>query len=152
MRASPKKEWINLRISYCVDFLYYITRCYYLLIGHITFVHHSKKDVSLNALHPCYDEVKWLLWFWVVCDCRCIRMALVHDLAESLVGDITPNDGVSKEEKYRREAVRVFHECVPLSECILLALNFVSGRNMSHPNTNTRKCKSITRDIHSFIH
>lgn len=32
-------------------------------------------------------------------------MALVHDLAESLVGDITPHDGVSKEEKYRLENV-----------------------------------------------
>ena len=40
-------------------------------------------------------------------------MALVHDLAESLVGDITPHDGVSKEEKYRRENVRLFY--VPYS-------------------------------------
>lgn len=30
-------------------------------------------------------------------------MALVHDMAESLVGDITPVDGVSREEKNRRE-------------------------------------------------
>ena len=32
-------------------------------------------------------------------------MALVHDLAESMVGDITPHDGVSKEDKYQRELV-----------------------------------------------
>ena len=32
-------------------------------------------------------------------------MALVHDLAESKIGDITPLDGISKEEKYRREKV-----------------------------------------------
>ena len=30
-------------------------------------------------------------------------MALVHDMAEALVGDITPRDGVSKIEKNRRE-------------------------------------------------
>ena len=36
---------------------------------------------------------------------RCIKMSLVHDLAESLVGDITPLDGVSKEDKYRMENV-----------------------------------------------
>lgn len=30
--------------------------------------------------------------FVVVLD-RCIKMAIVHDLAESLVGDITPHDG-----------------------------------------------------------
>lgn len=34
---------------------------------------------------------------------KCIKMSLVHDLAESVVGDITPYDNVSKEEKYRRE-------------------------------------------------
>jgi putative hydrolase of HD superfamily len=34
---------------------------------------------------------------------RCVAMALVHDLAESIVGDITPYDGVPAEEKRRRE-------------------------------------------------
>lgn len=34
---------------------------------------------------------------------RCIKLALVHDMAECIVGDITPFDGVSKEEKHRRE-------------------------------------------------
>lgn len=32
-------------------------------------------------------------------------MALVHDLGESVVGDITPHCGVSKEEKHKREKV-----------------------------------------------
>ena len=34
---------------------------------------------------------------------RCIKLALVHDLAEAKVGDITPHCGVSDEEKYRLE-------------------------------------------------
>lgn len=34
---------------------------------------------------------------------RCVAMALVHDLAECIVGDITPYDGISVEEKHRRE-------------------------------------------------
>jgi putative hydrolase of HD superfamily len=34
---------------------------------------------------------------------RCVAMALVHDLAESVVGDITPYDGVAADEKRRRE-------------------------------------------------
>ncbi|CAH0478144.1 unnamed protein product [Peronospora belbahrii] len=34
---------------------------------------------------------------------KCIKMAIVHDLAESLVGDITPHDGVAEEEKHRME-------------------------------------------------
>lgn len=37
--------------------------------------------------------------------CRLIKMALVHDLAECLVGDITPFCGVSREEKHKREVV-----------------------------------------------
>ncbi|XP_063958735.1 5'-deoxynucleotidase HDDC2-like [Lytechinus pictus] len=34
---------------------------------------------------------------------RCVQIALVHDMAECIVGDITPADGISKEEKHRRE-------------------------------------------------
>jgi len=35
---------------------------------------------------------------------RCTKMALIHDIAELLVGDITPVDGVTKIEKNRRES------------------------------------------------
>ena len=35
---------------------------------------------------------------------RCIKLALVHDLAECLVGDLVPNE-VTKDEKYKREKV-----------------------------------------------
>lgn len=34
---------------------------------------------------------------------RCIKMALVHDLAEATVGDITPHCGVSDDDKHSRE-------------------------------------------------
>lgn len=34
---------------------------------------------------------------------KCVKIALVHDIAEALVGDITPFGGVTKEEKHRRE-------------------------------------------------
>jgi putative hydrolase of HD superfamily len=35
---------------------------------------------------------------------KCTKMALIHDMAEALVGDITPRDNVTKKEKSRREA------------------------------------------------
>jgi putative hydrolase of HD superfamily len=35
---------------------------------------------------------------------RCTKMALIHDMAEGLVGDLTPVDGVPKAEKSKREA------------------------------------------------
>ena len=34
---------------------------------------------------------------------KCMELALVHDLAESLVGDITPFCGITKEEKKNME-------------------------------------------------
>lgn len=36
---------------------------------------------------------------------HCTKMALVHDMAESLVGDITPVDGIPVKEKHRRESI-----------------------------------------------
>ncbi|KAG5931275.1 hypothetical protein E4U53_001856 [Claviceps sorghi] len=36
---------------------------------------------------------------------KCIKMCLIHDMAELLVGDITPVDGVPKPEKSRRESL-----------------------------------------------
>jgi putative hydrolases of HD superfamily len=46
---------------------------------------------------------------------RCMKMALVHDLAEAIVGDITPYCGVDKEEKKRREmkAVKEIAALIP---------------------------------------
>jgi len=45
---------------------------------------------------------------------RCMAMALVHDLAEALVGDITPYDGVDAAEKRRREEAAM-HELAALA-------------------------------------
>jgi putative hydrolases of HD superfamily len=42
---------------------------------------------------------------------KCCRMALIHDMAESIVGDITPVDPVSKEEKSRRESETMDYIC-----------------------------------------
>ena len=35
---------------------------------------------------------------------KCMRMALIHDMAEALVGDITPVEKIAKEDKSRMEA------------------------------------------------
>lgn len=42
---------------------------------------------------------------------KCMEMALVHDLAESLVGDITPYCGVSKQEKEILEMEAIHKIC-----------------------------------------
>lgn len=45
---------------------------------------------------------------------KCMKMCLIHDMAESLVGDITPVDGVAKPEKSRREASTMDYITGPL--------------------------------------
>jgi putative hydrolase of HD superfamily len=35
---------------------------------------------------------------------RCMKMALVHDVAEAIVGDITPHCSVSDEDKFSLES------------------------------------------------
>lgn len=40
---------------------------------------------------------------------KCMKMALIHDLAESIVGDITPYCGIDRAEKQRREH-KAIHE------------------------------------------
>lgn len=38
-----------------------------------------------------------------------VKLALIHDLAEAIVGDITPLDGIGKEEKHRLEEQAMAH-------------------------------------------
>nr|XP_032649279.1 HD domain-containing protein 2 isoform X3 [Chelonoidis abingdonii] len=47
---------------------------------------------------------------------RCVRLALVHDMAECIVGDIAPADNISKEEKHQREEAAMKHLTQLLSE------------------------------------
>ena len=47
---------------------------------------------------------------------RLLRMALIHDLGEVYVGDITPDDGISSKEKLERERAAVFQICEKLPD------------------------------------
>ncbi|TRY88923.1 hypothetical protein DNTS_008496 [Danionella cerebrum] len=49
---------------------------------------------------------------------RCMKLALVHDLAECIVGDIAPADNVSKSEKHRREKEAMVHITGLLDNCL----------------------------------
>lgn len=46
---------------------------------------------------------------------RCMQMALIHDMAECIVGDLTPYCGVSPSEKHQREddAMTLLSKLVP---------------------------------------
>ena len=61
-------------------------------------------DVESVAAHSW--GVAWLVLLYLpdnLCLERALRYAVIHDLAESTVGDITPHDGISREEKHLRE-------------------------------------------------
>lgn len=45
---------------------------------------------------------------------RCVSMAVVHDIAEALVGDITPHCGVPKAEKHALEEAAIQQMCEEL--------------------------------------
>ncbi|KAH9806180.1 5'-deoxynucleotidase [Citrus sinensis] len=47
---------------------------------------------------------------------KCIKMAIVHDIAEAIVGDITPSDGIPKEEKSQREREAITYMCKLLGQ------------------------------------
>lgn len=53
---------------------------------------------------------------------RCVKLALIHDMAEALVGDITPPDNVPKDEKFKREFESMKYICdellKPISEVV----------------------------------
>ncbi|GAB4838167.1 hypothetical protein Ancab_027696 [Ancistrocladus abbreviatus] len=42
---------------------------------------------------------------------KCIKMSIIHDIAEAIVGDITPSDGVPRVEKSRREREAINYMC-----------------------------------------
>jgi 5'-deoxynucleotidase YfbR-like HD superfamily hydrolase len=54
-------------------------------------------------------------------------MAVVHDLAEAIVGDITPHDGISKEEKHRREKEAIEKMCCKTLNSSIGPLIFVDS-------------------------
>lgn len=66
---------------------------------------------------------------------KLVKMLLVHDLGESdrQVGDITPFDDVSKEEKYRLEHAAMEHLCSNLpngEEMLALWQDFEAGQSL----------------------
>ena len=47
---------------------------------------------------------------------KCMKMAIVHELGEIYVGDPTPYDGISKEEKHTREKIAIAKVLEPINK------------------------------------
>ena len=56
---------------------------------------------------PFVDKVQYGKWNTYFLNTSCMKMGLIHDLAESIVGDITPVDNVSEEDKHTMEHVAI---------------------------------------------
>lgn len=70
----------------------------------------------------------------------CMTMCFIHDLAEALVGDITPLSGVLKEKKMRREEATfryIAEHWLPLGVCMReLWLEFEKGETLEGQYAN----------------
>jgi putative hydrolase of HD superfamily len=77
---------------------------------------------------------------------KCCRMALIHDMAESLVGDITPVDPVSKEEKSRRESETMDYICTNLLGKFSGGLNGQEVRKIWQEYEDSKTAESL------FVH
>ena len=82
----------------------------------------SLADVESVASHSW--GVAWIAMLFCpgeLCKERVLELALIHDLAESVVGDITPYDGISAVEKMQRElsAFRDLTRDLPNAEQLL---------------------------------
>ncbi|KAH4228272.1 5'-deoxynucleotidase [Parastagonospora nodorum] len=77
---------------------------------------------------------------------KCCRMALIHDMAEALVGDITPVDPVSKEEKSRRESETMDYICEKLLGKVGGGLNGVEVRKIWQEYEDSETSESL------FVH
>ncbi|CAG9135213.1 hypothetical protein JYU34_003329 [Plutella xylostella] len=71
---------------------------------------------------------------------KCLQIALVHDLAECIVGDLTPHCGVSPEEKHRREdeAMKQIAELTGIAGDRMYHL-YKEYENQSSPEANFAK-------------
>jgi len=82
---------------------------------------------------------------------HCMKMTLVHDMAEALVGDITPMDGVKRDEKNRREEITMDY----FTNSLLGKVNGgITGREIKdiwqeHEDGETLESKFV-RDVDKF--
>ncbi|KAG5532588.1 hypothetical protein RHGRI_027026 [Rhododendron griersonianum] len=102
LKTTKRKGWINHGIKgpeSIADHMYRMSLMA-LIVGDLPGV--NRERLATVKLMKTYSPFSLGL---------CIKMAIVHDIAEAIVGDITPSDGVPKEEKSRREQEALNEMC-----------------------------------------
>lgn len=81
---------------------------------------------------------------------KCMRIALVHDIAESLVGDITPLSPITKEEKHYRELETIKYLCNELLKpCNPKAASEIMQDWLEYENISSPEARYV-KDIDKF--
>jgi len=65
--------------------------------------HHVKLPESISDHMYRMSIISFLVKDPTIDKEKCIKLSLLHDMAEALVGDITPWQGITKEEKHKME-------------------------------------------------
>lgn len=79
---------------------------------------------------------------------KCVQLCLVHDIAEALVGDLTPLDGVSRDEKLQREKEALLYLVHDLLGGSPAALR-LEALWMEYEDRNTLESK-VVKDLDRF--
>lgn len=98
--------------------------------------------ISLDSEFECHIDLN-----------KVIKMLVVHELGEVIIGDITPFDNVSKEEKLRREheaIIRVIGDLVKKDE--LLALLYEFDEQKTKESIFAYHCDKLEADIQSKVY
>lgn len=79
---------------------------------------------------------------------KLVKMAIVHDLAEAIVGDVAPHDGASKEEKCNREDKAMINIRGDMLEGAAIGKEIYSLRQ-EHAEGSS-ECAMLCKDIDKF--
>lgn len=100
-----------------------------------------------------YRMAMMVLALGPVDDCdmvKVLKMCLVHDLAETRIGDITPDDGVSADDKHRMEREAMADLTSLLTESVGKALMDLYLEYEKHESAEAKLTKDL--DIFDFVH
>ncbi|CAN1811568.1 5'-deoxynucleotidase HDDC2 [Linum perenne] len=82
---------------------------------------------------------------------KCVKMAIVHDIAEAIVGDITPSDGVPKEEKSRKEAEALDHMCKLLGDVVAKEIEQLWKEYEDNSSPEAKLVKDFDKVLHFIM-
>lgn len=74
---------------------------------------------------------------------KCIQLAMIHDLAECIVGDITPDDNISKDDKHQMEYNAIQKIASYLKKKTTSMTTPATEQNQQTTTTNTNNDSSI---------